>query len=69
MITRTPVLSSNINSTGHDPATNTMEVEFKDGSVYTYHDVPKDVHEGLIGAKSIGSHFHANVKNKYKFSK
>lgn len=69
MINRTPIQSSNINSIGHDVSSNTMEVEFKDGSVYTYHDVPKDVHQSLIGAKSVGSHFHANVKNKYKYSK
>lgn len=69
MITRVPVTSSNINSIGHDPKSNTMEVEFKDGSVYTYHDVPKDAHEALIGAKSVGSHFHTNVKNNYKYTK
>jgi hypothetical protein len=69
MITRVPVTSSSINSIGHDPSSNTMEVEFKDGSVYTYHDVPKDAHDRLFGAKSIGGHFHANVKNNYKYTK
>lgn len=69
MITRTPLSSSNVASAGHDPATNTMEVEYKDGSVYHYHDVPKDIHEGLMSAKSAGGFIHANVKGKYKHSR
>ena len=68
MIERLPVSSSNIKSVGHDPSTNTLAVEFKDGSVYHYHDVEKDIHEGLVSAKSIGSYLHS-IKGKYKYSK
>jgi hypothetical protein len=69
MIDRAPVSSSNVKSVGHDPETNTLAVEFKDGSIYHYHDVPKDVHEGLVAAKSIGGYIHANLKGIYKHSK
>lgn len=69
MIERTPVTSSNISSIGHDEKENILAVEFKDGSVYHYHDVPKDAHQALVGAKSVGSHFHSNIKNKYSHSK
>ena len=65
---RTPVKSSNIASIGHDPETNTLEVEFKGGGVYQYHGVDADKHAALLGAKSIGGHFHANIRNSHKFT-
>lgn len=64
-----PVDSSNIEAVGYDPANKTMAVRFKGGNVYHYHDVEQDAHAALIGAKSIGNHFHTNIKNSYKFSK
>lgn len=64
-----PVSSSNISKVGHCSDTNTLAVEFKSGDTYHYHDCPKDAHEAFIGAKSIGSHFHSNIKSNYKYSK
>jgi hypothetical protein len=69
MVDLVPVQSSNIEAVGYDPEQKTMSVRFKGGNIYHYHDVEKDTHEALVGAKSVGSHFHANIKNKYKFSK
>lgn len=69
MVERVPVTSSNIKSVGHDPDTNTLAVEFSDGSVYHYHDVEKDIHEGLVAAKSVGGYLHSTIKGKYKHSK
>ena len=69
MIERLPVSSSNIKSVGWDPTDKTLAVEFADGSIYHYSDVEKDVHEGLVSAKSVGSYLHKNVKGKYKHSK
>jgi KTSC domain len=69
MIERTPVKSSNISSIGHCPDTNTLAVEFKDGAVYHYHNFLKAAHSALLNAESIGSHFHQNIKNQYKYTK
>ena len=69
MVDRQPVKSSNVKSVGHDPDTNTLSVEFRDGSIYYYHDVPKDIHESLVSSKSIGGYIHANIKGKYNHSK
>ena len=69
MIERSPVKSSNIKSVGWNPADKTLAVEFADGSIYHYHDVEKDIHEGLVGSKSVGSYLHTNIKGKYKHSK
>lgn len=70
MVERTPVSSSNVHSVGYDDKTRTLAIEFKNGGgVYHYHDVPKDVHEGIMSAKSVGSYIHTNVKGAYKHSK
>lgn len=67
---RVPVESSNIASIGHDPATNTLEVEFKGGGVYTYHDVDADKHAALMKADSVGGHLNAHIKGGgHKFTK
>jgi hypothetical protein len=57
---RQPVQSSNIASVGHDPGTNTLEVEFKSGKVYQYPEVNVDEYGAMMNASSIGSHF-ANI--------
>lgn len=59
---RQPVKSSNIKSIGHDPATNTLHVEFNGGSVYEYVGVSAEKHKALLSADSIGSHLHSTIK-------
>lgn len=64
-----PINSSNISAIGHNPYTNTMRVQFANGNTYAYHDVPRDVHEALVNADSVGSHFSQNIRNAYKYTK
>lgn len=64
----TPVNSSNIKAVDYDPITKTLTIEFHSGGMYDYHDVTEAEHGHLIGAKSIGSHFHQHIKSK-KFTK
>jgi hypothetical protein len=59
---RQPVTSSNLAAVGYDPDTETLEVEFKNGSVYTYSAVPADVYNELMEADSIGRAFAALIK-------
>ena len=47
---RTPVSSSHIAAIGYDPTSMTLEVEFSDGAVYQYFDVPEAVHQELMQA-------------------
>lgn len=60
---RIKVDSSNLVSVGHDPKTNTLEVEFKGGKVYQYRPVTSQQYEALTDAASIGTHFAANIRN------
>ncbi len=59
---RQPVQSSNIKSVGHDPHTNTLEIEFHSGKVYQFSDVNVDEHAALLRARSIGSHLSHVIK-------
>lgn len=66
---RQSVTSSNVASVGYDLDSSTLEVEFKDGSVYQYFDVPEAIYNGLIGASSVGGFLAAQVKGTYRFSR
>jgi len=70
---RTPVKSSQLISVGHDPATNTLEIEFPSrkqaphggalpGPVYRYSGVSAEQHAALMKAESVGSHFIKHIK-------
>jgi len=62
---REAVLSSNLASVGYDPASETLEVEFNNGRVYEYYNVPQFMHERLMEAPSIGIFFNAEIKKAY----
>jgi len=66
---RVSVSSSNIASVGHDESSQTLEVEFLNGSIYEYYAVPSHVYQELISASSVGSYFAQRVKNAYGFSR
>lgn len=60
-----PVKSSNIDSIGHDGSN--LAVKFKgSGKTYHYENVPAATHLALVNAPSVGQHFAANIKDKYK---
>ena len=61
----TPVQSSQIASVGYDPATKTLEIKFTRGGHYAYANVSQDAYAALIGAKSIGSHFHSHIRGQF----
>ena len=65
---RAPVTSSNLISIGYDPASETLEVEFK-GGVYQYYNVPQFIYDQLMQATSLGIFFNANIKNAYPCSR
>jgi hypothetical protein len=76
-IALTPVESSQIHSIGHDAASNTLAIRFKNskgepGSLYHYDNFTADDFAAFQGAESIGSHFGKHIKNaatKYPFEK
>jgi len=68
-VDREPVSSSNILSVGYDPASETLEIEFKTTGVYQYLNVPQFMWERLMAAESLGKFFNAEIKNAFPCAK
>jgi hypothetical protein len=63
------VSSSNIVSAGYDPTTETLEVEFQNGSVYQYYNVSQSVYEEFKNTPSKGKFIAYQIKNSYPYSR
>lgn len=61
---RIPVTSSNVKSVGYDPSNKVLEVEFKNGGIFHYHEITPTQHKELMSASSIGSYLHKNIKSR-----
>ena len=66
---RTPVDSSNVAEIGYDLSTQTLEVQFKDGNVYQYFDVPQNVYDSLLSANSKGQFLNREIKVNYRYAR
>lgn len=67
---RTPVdNSSNIESIGYDLDTATLEIEFKNNSIYQYFDVPQNIFNDLMMAESKGQYLAQHIKGVYRYSR
>ena len=66
---RIPVKSSNLHSVGYDKKSQILEIEFHSGGVYEYSEVPKEIHEGLMWASSLGKYYHQNIKGQFPSKK
>ncbi len=66
---RTAVSSTNISSIGYDEESFSLEIEFNNGSVYQYFDVPPEVYRDLMAAGSYGQYFAKNIKGVFRYSR
>lgn len=64
---RVAVGSSNISSIGYDPDTETLEIEFLNGSIYQYYDLPEHIYDELMSAGSHGGYLASNIKGTYSY--
>ena len=62
------VASSNVHSIGYDEAQQTLEVEFQNGGVYHYYNVPASLFQQLKCAASKDAFLNADIKSAYPFS-
>lgn len=56
------VLSSDIASIGYNSMSHILEVEFLNGSIYRYYNVPEALYEGLMAADSHGKYLNEYIK-------
>lgn len=66
---RYSVVSSNITSIGYDEPTQTLEVEFQDGAIYQYYNVPQNIYDNLMREGSKGRFLNTYIKNAYPYSR
>lgn len=64
---RERVESTSLRSVGYDPASHTLDIEFRSGRVYRYFQVPPSLHEALMAASSKGRFFVAQIRNRFSY--
>jgi hypothetical protein len=64
---RQPVQSRNLKSVGYDEKLKILEIEFHEGRIYQYSNVPEDIYSNLMNALSKGTFHHRFIKNNYSY--
>lgn len=64
-----PPSSSHIASISYEPEVENLNVEFVDGSTYTYFSVPVAVYRNWCADGGSGTYFHRNVKSRFSFER
>ncbi|MBE9189543.1 lysine--tRNA ligase [Gloeocapsopsis crepidinum LEGE 06123] len=59
--------SSLIKKYDYDPARKLLQIEFKNGSIYNYQDVPADIAQGLEQETSQGHYFNEYIRGKFAY--
>ena len=63
--TLTPIKSSMFSGHTYDPNTRQMTVQFKNGAVHQYDDVPADKFEAFTQNASPGRYFNDRIKSNF----
>lgn len=58
--------SSVLSMAEYDDEAQTLDLTFTSGRTYTYHDVPKDVYDGLVSSSSPGRYYNEAIKDIYQ---
>ena len=64
-IKREPVESSALNAVGYSKKFHLLEIEFHDGLIYRYEEVPGQVYRKLITAESKATYYNKNIRGRY----
>jgi hypothetical protein len=65
-VERQAVKSRILRSVGYDETTKNMEIEFQNGLVYQFSDVPPKVHKELMRSEEIGKYFTDKVRSRFR---
>jgi len=61
--------SCNIQEASYNPATKALVIAFRNGSRYSYAEVPLDIFEGFAHASSRGSYLAKCIKGRFHYTK
>lgn len=62
---RKKLSSGNLKAAGYDPSSQTLEIEFTNGSVVQYARVSPEVHRRLMSSAAASSYFRDNIEDEY----
>jgi len=65
-IQRQPVESSALATVGYSKHLRALEIEFRDGLIYRYLEVPPPVYRQLLSAESKARFYNKQVRGKYR---
>ena len=65
-IRREPIPSSALTAAGYSKRQHIMEIEFCNGAIYRYLDVPASVYQEFMGAESKARYYDWNIKGHYR---
>ena len=66
---RYTVASSNIASVGYDSASETLEVEFLNGTRYQYYGVSQGLYDKMMQEASKGRFLNRYIRDRYPYSR
>jgi hypothetical protein len=66
---RIPVTSTEITQVGYQEDSQTLEIQFVQGGVYQFFNVPSDVFDGLINASSKEVYYHSKIGERFPSSR
>jgi hypothetical protein len=61
--------SSNVARISYEETSSTLEVEFHNGSIYQYYDVPQQIWSAFKDAPSKGQFIHHSLKGQYRYAR
>jgi KTSC domain len=64
-IARQPVHSHALAAVGYSKRLHALEVEFVNGAIYRYSNVPPEIYRDLLGAPSKAQFYDANVRGRF----
>jgi hypothetical protein len=65
-IPREPVQSSAIAKVGYSKRRHILEIEFVNGAIYRYFDIPLSVHRDLMSAESKARFYDSTIRKHYR---
>jgi hypothetical protein len=63
---REPVQSTALASVGYSKRLHALEIEFRNGAIYRYLEVPAAVYRSLMNASSKARFYDENIRHKYR---
>ncbi len=65
-IRREAIASSALNAVGYSKSLHALEIEFRDGLIYRYLEVPATIYRELLSADSKARFYNRKIRGKYR---